>query len=36
MIKGIFKRDDSGRINSYQITGHADAGEYGYDIVCAA
>ncbi|MCF1683966.1 ribosomal-processing cysteine protease Prp [Tetragenococcus halophilus] len=36
MIKGTFKRDDSGRITSYKITGHADAGEYGYDIVCAA
>ncbi|AYW48165.1 ribosomal-processing cysteine protease Prp [Tetragenococcus osmophilus] len=36
MIKGTFKRDDSGRINSYKITGHADTGEYGYDIVCAA
>ncbi|MDN6503737.1 MAG: ribosomal-processing cysteine protease Prp [Tetragenococcus halophilus] len=36
MIKGTFKRDDSGRITSYEITGHADAGEYGYDIVCAA
>lgn len=36
MIKGIFKRDDSGRIISYKITGHADADEYGYDIVCAS
>ncbi|MDN6640320.1 MAG: ribosomal-processing cysteine protease Prp [Tetragenococcus sp.] len=36
MIKGTFKRDESGRIRSYQVTGHADAGEYGYDIVCAA
>ncbi|MCH4123467.1 MAG: ribosomal-processing cysteine protease Prp [Levilactobacillus sp.] len=24
------------RINSFQITGHADSGEYGQDIVCAA
>lgn len=36
MIKGTFKRDSSGRITSYEITGHANAGEYGYDIVCAA
>jgi len=36
MIKGTFKRNDSGRIISYEITGHADAGEYGNDIVCAA
>ncbi|MDT6980821.1 ribosomal-processing cysteine protease Prp [Levilactobacillus zymae] len=26
----------SDRINSFQITGHADSGEYGQDIVCAA
>ncbi|GAA3021727.1 ribosomal-processing cysteine protease Prp [Tetragenococcus solitarius] len=36
MIKGTFKRNGSGRIISYEITGHADAGEYGNDIVCAA
>ncbi|HPJ00823.1 MAG TPA: ribosomal-processing cysteine protease Prp [Enterococcus sp.] len=36
MIKGTFKRNDSGRIVSYEITGHANAGEYGNDIVCAA
>ncbi|GGI65837.1 MULTISPECIES: ribosomal-processing cysteine protease Prp [Enterococcus] len=36
MIKGIFKRNDSGRIKSFELTGHADAGEYGSDIVCAA
>lgn len=23
-------------INSFELTGHADAGEYGNDIVCAA
>jgi len=26
----------SERIDSFQITGHADSGEYGQDIVCAA
>lgn len=36
MIKGTFKRNDSGRIKTFELTGHADAGEYGSDIVCAA
>jgi len=36
MIKGLFKRNDSGRIKSFELTGHANAGEYGSDIVCAA
>ena len=36
MIKGTFKRNDSGRIVSFELTGHAQAGEYGKDIVCAA
>ncbi len=36
MIKGTLKRNNSGRIVSYEITGHANAGEYGNDIVCAA
>lgn len=36
MIIGTFKRNDSGRIISFELTGHAQAGEYGKDIVCAA
>ena len=36
MIKGTFTRNASGRIVSYELTGHANAGEYGRDIVCAA
>ena len=36
MIKVTFKRNDSGRIKTFELTGHADAGEYGSDIVCAA
>jgi uncharacterized protein YsxB (DUF464 family) len=27
---------DKNRINGFKITGHADSGEYGKDIVCAA
>lgn len=36
MILGTFKRNDSGRIVSFQLTGHAESGEYGHDLVCAA
>ncbi|MHC5269803.1 ribosomal-processing cysteine protease Prp [Enterococcus sp. LJL98] len=36
MIKGTFKRNESGRIKIFELTGHANAGEYGSDIVCAA
>jgi uncharacterized protein YsxB (DUF464 family) len=36
MIKGTFKRNESGRIKSFELSGHANAGEYGSDIVCAA
>lgn len=36
MIKAAFLRDESGSIASFNITGHADAGPYGSDIVCAA
>ncbi|KAF1297105.1 hypothetical protein BAU15_06020 [Enterococcus sp. JM4C] len=35
MIKGTFKRNDSGQIVSFTLTGHAEAGPYGSDIVCA-
>ena len=30
----IYRSDDA--ITSFQVTGHADAGPYGQDIVCAA
>ncbi|HJF19750.1 MAG TPA: ribosomal-processing cysteine protease Prp [Enterococcus columbae] len=36
MIKGIFYRNESGMIHQFCISGHAGAGEYGEDIVCAA
>ncbi|WP_086350199.1 ribosomal-processing cysteine protease Prp [Candidatus Enterococcus clewellii] len=36
MIKSLFKRNTSGRIVSFEMTGHAEAGPYGSDIVCAA
>lgn len=36
MIKAIFQRDETGNISSFDLSGHADAGEYGSDIVCAA
>lgn len=36
MIKGTFKRGASGRIKEFILTGHAEAGPYGSDIVCAA
>lgn len=36
MIKGTFFRTESGTIHQFCITGHAGAGKYGEDIVCAA
>ena len=36
MIKARFTRDARGNIAQFALTGHADAGEYGQDIVCAA
>ncbi|WP_125707011.1 ribosomal-processing cysteine protease Prp [Lacticaseibacillus porcinae] len=36
MIKARFTRDASGNLVKFKLTGHADAGEYGQDIVCAA
>ena len=36
MIKGSFKRNDAGHIVSFELSGHAEAGPYGSDIVCAA
>ncbi|WP_429950281.1 hypothetical protein IGJ55_000743 [Enterococcus sp. AZ170] len=36
MIKSSFKRNDSGQIVSFEVSGHAESGPYGSDIVCAA
>ena len=36
MIRAQFSLDSDQRITAFQITGHADAGPYGQDIVCAA
>lgn len=36
MIKAVFNRNRSGTISNFSITGHADSGPYGQDIVCAA
>lgn len=36
MIKGTFERDEAGRIVHFELSGHAEAGPYGSDIVCAA
>ena len=36
MIKIIIKKQSSGRINSFEMTGHANFAEYGKDLVCAA
>lgn len=36
MIKARFTRDSHGNLVKFKLTGHADAGEYGQDIVCAA
>lgn len=35
MIQAIIKRKIK-RINGYVISGHAESGEYGHDVVCAA
>ncbi|MGM0237578.1 ribosomal-processing cysteine protease Prp [Enterococcus sp. AZ103] len=36
MIKGAFTRNQAGVIVSFELSGHAQSGEYGHDIVCAA
>ena len=36
MIKGTFTRNQAGLISEFTLTGHAEAGPYGSDIVCAA
>ncbi|MDK1727434.1 ribosomal-processing cysteine protease Prp [Dellaglioa algida] len=36
MIRAVVSRRDAKIIDAFEITGHADSGEYGQDIVCAA
>ncbi|WP_295775607.1 ribosomal-processing cysteine protease Prp [uncultured Limosilactobacillus sp.] len=36
MIRATFWLTDDQRVISFKLTGHADAGLYGQDIVCAA
>ena len=36
MIKSVIERDEQGNIDRFTLTGHADSGDYGKDIVCAA
>ena len=36
MIRAHFTLDSNRRITDFAITGHAEAGPYGQDIVCAA
>ncbi len=35
MIKVYLKRNNQGTIGSVRVTGHANYGEYGQDVVCA-
>ena len=35
MIQAVIK-EKAKRINAYVISGHAESGEYGHDVVCAA
>lgn len=36
MIQAKFYKNNDSNITGYEITGHAEAGPYGSDIVCAA
>ncbi|HEU4963130.1 MAG TPA: ribosomal-processing cysteine protease Prp [Bacilli bacterium] len=36
MIRSTVWRDKQGRIRRFHVTGHAEAAEYGEDIICAA
>lgn len=36
MIQALFKRDEDGNLVTFEITGHAESGPDGSDIVCAA
>lgn len=35
MIQAVFKTDEKDQFVSFEVSGHAFAGEYGQDIVCA-
>ncbi|ADL12112.1 ribosomal-processing cysteine protease Prp [Acetohalobium arabaticum] len=36
MVKVIIERNQSGQVTEFRAEGHAEYGEYGSDIVCAA
>lgn len=36
MIHAVFHTNQNHKIASFEMTGHADHGDYGQDIVCAA
>ena len=36
MIQAVFERAEDGELRSAEITGHAESGEYGLDVVCAS
>ena len=36
MIKAVFYCTDEKKIQAFEMSGHADSGPYGHDIVCAA
>ncbi len=36
MIKVVIVRDSESKVLSIRVTGHADSGPYGHDLVCAA
>ena len=33
MIQAVFERAEDGELRSAEITGHAESGEYGFDVV---
>ncbi len=35
MIKVKVRRNDNGTISSFEMSGHAESGPYGHDLVCA-
>jgi len=36
MIQATISRNMTGQVTAFKLTGHADSGAYGQDIVCAA
>lgn len=36
MIHAVFERAEDGELRRAEITGHAESGEYGFDVVCAS